>query len=167
MDKEGDSKTNGVMRRFFILFGLILATLLILQLFRSEKNLGEIDTSDDFIQVSQVPDTLASVFLNSCYDCHSNYTNYPWYGNLAPASWILNRHINEGKEQMNFSSWGVLNKAQKISQLDQICDECTNGSMPLQSYLLIHRSAVLGADNIEAICDWAEQEAMEIMGSGD
>jgi len=155
------------MRRFSIASGLILIILLIMQLFRPERNLGEIDTADDFIQVSLVPDTLARVFLNSCYDCHSDYTNYPWYGNLAPASWILNRHINEGKAQMNFSSWGVLDKAQKISLLDQICDECTNGSMPLKSHLLIHRSTVLGADNIEAICDWAEQEAMEIMSSGD
>jgi len=155
------------MRRFLIVSGLILAILLIIQLFRPERNLGEIDTADDFIQVSQVPDTLASVFLNSCYDCHSNYTNYPWYGNLAPFSWILKRHIDKGKAQLNLSSWAVLDKAQKISRLDQICDECTNGSMPLQSYLLIHRSAVLGADNIEAICDWAEQESMEIMSSGE
>jgi len=109
------------MRRFSIASGLILIILLIMQLFRPERNLGEIDTADDFIQVSLVPDTLARVFLNSCYDCHSDYTNYPWYGNLAPASWILNRHINEGKAQMNFSSWGVLDKAQKISLLDQIC----------------------------------------------
>jgi len=155
------------MRRFSIFFGLLLAILLIMQFFRPEKNLGEIDTADDFIQVSLVPDTLARVFLYSCYDCHSDYTNYPWYGNLAPASWILSRHIIGGKAQLNFSSWGVLDKAQKISRLDKICDECTTGSMPLKSHLLIHPSAALGTDNIEAICDWAEQESMEIMGSGD
>jgi hypothetical protein len=167
VDKEGDCKTNGMMRRFYLITGIILATLLAMQLIRPEKNLGEIDAADDFIQVSQVPDTLARIFLNSCYDCHSNNTNYPWYGNLAPASWLLSSHIKEGNENLNFSSWAVLDKAQKISRLDQICHECTNGSMPLNSYLLIHRSATLEIDEIEAICEWAEQEAMEIMSSAE
>jgi len=152
------------MRRVYIYAGLVFIVLLV-QFFRPEKNLGEINTADDFIQVSQVPDTLARIFLNSCYDCHSGNTNYPWYGSLAPASWFLNNHISEGKVQLNFSSWGLMDKAQKISQLDQICEECSDGSMPLQSYLIIHRSAGLGADEIEAICEWAEQEAMEIMSS--
>ena len=155
------------MRRLWIFLGFILAALLVMQFFRPEENLGEADTADDFIQVSQVPDTLARVFLTSCYDCHSNYTNYPWYGNIAPASWFLNSHIREGRARLNFSSWAVLDKAQKISRLDQICEECTSGSMPLNSYVLIHRSAALGADEIEAICAWAEKEAMEIMGSGE
>lgn len=151
------------MRRIYFYLALFLGVFLIIQLISPEKNLGEIENKDDFLQISQVPDTLARIFMNSCYDCHSNRTRYPWYGKVAPVSWYLNKHVTEGKAHLNFSSWGILDKAQKISKLDEICEECKDGSMPLRSHLLMHKSATLGASEIGAICEWAEQEAMEIM----
>ncbi|MFC2114837.1 heme-binding domain-containing protein [Bacteroidota bacterium] len=151
------------MRRIYYYLALFLGVFLIIQLISPEQNLGELDTDDNFLQVSQVPDTLARIFMNSCYDCHSNRTQYPWYGKVAPASWFLNKHVTTGKVHLNFSSWGALDKAQKISKLDGICEECKDGAMPLKSYLLIHKSATLGVNEIRAICEWAEQEAMDIM----
>jgi hypothetical protein len=153
------------MRRGFIITGAVIAGLLLIQFVRPEKNLGNIDTPEDFIRASDVPDTLARIILNSCYDCHSNHTNYPWYGSFAPVSWFLQQHVNEGKAHLNFSSWGLLDKAQKISRLDQICEESSEGTMPLKSYLLMHADAGLGPAEIEAICDWAEKESIRIMGS--
>ena len=151
--------------RVRIILGIFFAAVLLIQLIRPEKNLDEIDTPDDFIHVSQVPDTLARIFLNSCYDCHSNHTHYPWYGSIAPVSWYINKHVVEGKAHLNLSSWGIMDKAQKISKLDEICEECSDGAMPLKSYLWVHRSTALGPQEIEAICEWAEQEAMEIMSA--
>ena len=151
------------MRRRRIYLVLIVAALILMQLIRPEKNLGEPDTETDFIGVSQVSDTLASIFLNSCYDCHSNHTKYPWYSNVAPFSWYLNRHIEEGKAHLNFSSWGDMDKAKKITQLDQICEEITDGAMPLNSYLLIHRSSKLSVQDVRAICEWVESEGLEIL----
>ena len=151
------------MRRRRIYLVSVVVALILIQFIRPEKNLGEPDTGTDFIRVSQVPDTLASVFLNSCYDCHSNHTFYPWYSNVAPFSWYLNKHIEEGKAHLNFSSWGIMDKAQKITQLDQLCEEITYGTMPLNSYLWIHPSSKLSEQDIQAICKWAESEALEIM----
>jgi hypothetical protein len=151
------------MRKKLIYLVAIFSALILIQFIRPEKNLGEPDTETDFLHASQVPDTLASVILNSCYDCHSNRTRYPRYGNVAPFSWILNRHIEDGKAHLNFSSWGILDKTQKITQLDEICEEITSGSMPLKSYLLIHRSSRLSKQDVQAICEWTESEALEIM----
>ncbi len=151
------------MRRRLIYLVSVLAALILIQFIRPEKNLGEPDTEADIIQASGVPDTLASFLLNSCYDCHSNHTRYPWYSNVAPMSWYLDRHIEEGKAHLNFSSWGNMDKAQKVTQLDQICEEITNGAMPLKSYLLIHRSSKLSEQDIQAICKWAESEALKIL----
>jgi len=151
------------MRRRRIYLVLVVAALILIQFFRPEKNLGEPDPETDFIRVSHVPDTLASVFLHSCYDCHSNHTIYPWYSSVAPFSWYLKRHIDEGKAHLNFSSWGIMDKAQKITQLDQICEEITYGTMPLKSYLWIHTSSKLSEQEIKAICEWAESEALEIL----
>jgi hypothetical protein len=153
------------MRRIYIILLILLAALLLTQFFRPEKNVGTLDSKTDFLQASGIPDTLAAVFLNSCYDCHSDDTRYPWYSNIAPVSWFLNKHIEEGRSQLNFSSWGSLDKAEKISLLDGICEECKAGSMPLRSYLIMHGSARLEPDKIESICDWAESEAMDIITS--
>ena len=151
------------MQRRLIYLVSVVAALILIQFIRPEKNLGEFVTETDFIQVSQVPDSLASVFLNSCYDCHSDHTNYPWYSNVAPVSWYLNNHVVEGKAHLNFSSWGIMDKAQKITALDQICEESSSGFMPLKSYLVIHRSSKLREQDIQAICDWAEAESLKIL----
>ena len=151
------------MRGFYVFLLILLAVFIVIQLIRPEKNLGSLDTEVDFLQVSQVPDTLAALFLNSCYDCHSDQSRYPWYNRVAPVSWYLNKHIIEGKSHLNFSSWGILDKVQKISVLDQICEECTIGTMPLKSYLFIHGDARLGEEDIKTICEWAEAEAMQIL----
>jgi hypothetical protein len=151
------------MRKRLIYLAAILAALILIQYFRPEQNLGLLDTETDFLQVSKVPDTLASLFLNACYDCHSEHTRYPWYGQVAPFSWYLNKHIVEGKAHLNFSSWGIMDKVQKITQLDQICEECEQGAMPLPSYVLIHRSAKLSEQDIRAICEWTESESLKIL----
>ena len=151
------------MRRRLIYLLSVIAALILIQFIRPEKNLGELNTEADFLQMVEVPDTLASIFLNSCYDCHSNHTRYPWYSHLAPLSWYLNSHVEEGKAHLNFSSWDIMDKAQKVTQLNQICEEITYGSMPLNSYLLIHRSSRLTEKDIQKICTWAEAEALRTL----
>jgi hypothetical protein len=151
------------MRKKLIYLVAIVSALILIQFIRPEKNLGEPDTGTDFIHASKVPDTLAGILLNSCYDCHSNRTRYPWYGNVAPFSWLMNRHIEEGKAHLNFSSWGIMDQAQKITQLEQISEEITSGAMPLKSYLLIHRSSRLSKQDRETISKWAESESLGIL----
>ena len=155
------------MRKAWIITGIIAILFLLMQAIRPEKNLGEMNAPEDLLQVSGVPDTLAVLFINSCYDCHSDHTRYPWYGSLAPSSWLLASHIREGKSNLNFSSWGFLDKAQKISLLERICDECSEGLMPLKSYTLLHRSTILEESETEAICSWAEQESLDILKARD
>jgi hypothetical protein len=151
------------MRKSRLYLVVLVAILILIQFIRTEKNLGEPGGETDLIQVAQVPDTLASIFLHSCYDCHSNRTHYPWYGHVAPFSWYLNHHIKEAKEHMNLSSWGIMDRAQKIKQLDEICEEVQDGSMPLKSYTLIHRSSKLSERDVQAICSWTEAESLKIL----
>jgi hypothetical protein len=148
-------------RRLYLI--AIAAALILIQFIRPEMNLGDPDCETDFIRVSQVPDTLARTFLRACYDCHSNHTQYPWYGHVAPFSWYLSHHIKEGKDHLNLSSWGITDKAQKIKQLDEICEEIESGSMPLKSYALIHRSSKLSERDVQSICSWAETESLKIL----
>lgn len=166
MDQKRIGKADGrelMKRRTIIAAMLLIGGGILIQFFRPEKNLGERDHDGDMLQVLQVNDTLATLLRNACYDCHSNHTNYPWYNQIAPVSWMMDKHIRKGKEEMNFSEFGNLSKGGRIGVLADICDVVDAGTMPLQSYMLIHKNARLSLDEMESICNWTEKEALRIM----
>jgi hypothetical protein len=43
--------------------------------------------------------------VRACFDCHSNQTSWPWYSNVAPLSWVVQRNVNAGRTVLNFSDW--------------------------------------------------------------
>lgn len=102
-------------------------------------------------------------FRKSCFDCHSNQVNLPWYSKVAPSSWLLAGHINEGRSYLNFSEWTAYSSREKIGLLDDIRDEVSSGKMPLKSYLLIHREARLGSAEMAAILKWADEASAKIL----
>lgn len=141
----------------------LAAGLVVIQFFQPEKNMQPLDPTEDFLLVSSAPEHVAELMKSSCYDCHSNQTDYPWYNNVAPISWYLNKHINRGKEDMNASEYGSMDKADKIEMLVDLCEVLEAGTMPLISYTLIHKDAKLSQEDIEALCMWSEEEALKIM----
>ena len=93
--------------------------------------------------VNQVPATINNQLQVSCYDCHSNNTNYPWYSKIQPAAWYLEDHIKEGKDELNFNEWDTYSSRRKNSKLRSIIKQIESGEMPLESYTLIHGGARL------------------------
>ncbi|TFH21821.1 MAG: hypothetical protein E4H10_14765 [Bacteroidia bacterium] len=103
------------MKRGVKFVGIGLAAgLLVIQFFHPEKNTGPLDPAEDLLMIASPPEHLAELIKNSCYDCHSNQTVYPWYSNISPVSWYLQKHIKEGKEDLNASEYGSMDKADKI-----------------------------------------------------
>lgn len=76
----------------------------------------------------------------ACFDCHSNEVVYPWYSNIAPASWLVQRDVEEAREKLNFSEWG------NNSEVDDIVEVVERGEMPPFQYTIIHTNAVFTAD---------------------
>jgi hypothetical protein len=109
------------------------------------------------------PEDITQLVRKACYDCHSNQTDYPWYGRIVPFSWYLNTHISRGKEDLNLSVYGQLGKTEKIGLWADICDVLDAGTMPLKSYILIHKEARLTQEEREMLCQWTEEEAMKLM----
>jgi hypothetical protein len=152
------------MRKGFKIAGIsLIGILIVIQFFRPENNHAPIDPRVDMIMVVQPPDSIANIFRGSCYDCHSNQTRYPWYNKIQPVSWFLNKHIKEGKKELNFSGYGELDKTGRIRILVKICEELEGGDMPLQSYKLIHKEARLGQDEVALICTWIDEETLKVM----
>lgn len=134
-----------------VLFLLFL--LIIIQFVQPKKNLSK-DYSNDISLEYKMPERVQEIIRNSCADCHSNYTDYPWYGNIAPVSWYLGQHIWEGKEHLNFSEWMLYNKNQKEHILKDLEEVLRTEEMPLVSYLQLHQEAKLTEEEYKLFYNW-------------
>ncbi len=83
------------------------------------------------------PQTRAT-FIRACADCHSNETKWPWYSNVAPVSWLIVRDVNEGREKLNVSAWGL-----QDNEADEAAEAVQKGEMPLWFYIPLHPEANL------------------------
>ena len=133
---------------------VIIGLLLIFQLFRIDKTTKPVDTTTDFISVTQASPIVASILKTSCYDCHSNQPVYPWYTNIAPLSWWIKNHINEGSEHLNFSEWGTYKLKRKDHKLEECVEMIEEGEMPMTSYTLIHGNAKLNDAQKTLLINW-------------
>jgi hypothetical protein len=126
-----------------IIAWIALIAFVVIQFFPVDYNQSEIVPQTDFMLVNKVPATVEQSLRVSCYDCHSNNTNYPWYSKIQPSAWYLEHHIKEGKAELNFNEWDDLSDRRKTSKLRSIISQIEDGEMPLDSYTLIHWNAKL------------------------
>ena len=87
----------------------------------------------------------------ACFDCHSNETVWPWYSNIAPISWLVQRDTDEGRRHLNFSEWQVAGS--RIREVNEIYETIQEGSMPPLQYLPTHPEARLSAAEKQALID--------------
>ena len=110
--------------------------------------------------VVSVPPAVEAMLTRSCADCHSDDTRWPWYSRVAPVSWFVINHVQEGRRHLNISEWvrpGVNDPVQYTREkFHSACRQVQTRDMPLSSYLLIHRDARLSPADVEAICTWAD-----------
>ncbi len=135
----------------------LLAVLVIIQFFHPAKNVNASPaaTANDISKVYPVPDNVQKILKTSCYDCHSNNTAYPWYNNIQPVAWWLNHHVDEGKGEINFNEFASYRPGRQYKKLDEIIDQVKKDEMPLSSYTLIHKDAILTKEQGSAIMVWA------------
>ncbi len=140
-----------------IIVWIALATFLVIQFFPVNYNKSETIPQTDFMLVNNVPATVRKSLQVSCYDCHSNNTQYPWYNKIQPIAWLLDGHIRKGKEELNFSGWDNLSNRRKTSKLRSIVKQIENDKMPLDSYTLIHKVAKFSEAEAQQVIDYMEK----------
>ena len=99
--------------------------------------------SENFVDVFHTPQKVRELLKNACYDCHSNETIYPYYAFIAPFSWSVKHHINEGRKHLNFSEWTTFNLDLKKGMLVNSVNEIQQKSMPMTAYIPYHPKANL------------------------
>lgn len=132
----------------------LIAILIIIQFKRIDTINPVTDSTKDYVVIAKAPQEIRDLLRTSCYDCHSNETNYPWYSNIAPVSWYVGNHIKEGRRHLNFSEWGNYEMKRKIKKLEDCVTELEEDEMPLSSYTLIHAHAKLSAENKATLIEW-------------
>ncbi len=112
-------------------------------------------STNDITTKYAVPENVHTVLKSSCFDCHSNNTEYPWYNNIQPVAWFLDHHVQEGKGELNFNEFATYSPKKARHKLEKIGDAVTEGWMPLDSYLWIHRDAKISSEEAELLANWA------------
>ncbi len=79
----------------------------------------------------------------TCFDCHSNYTVWPWYSKIAPVSWLVTLDVIHGRSHLNFSEWQSGPQASLL--LAQAVSAVQSGAMPPHTYSLLNPDANLSA----------------------
>ena len=134
--------------------------LILIQFVRPDRNISE-NAKHNYSNELEVSNEIKDIIATSCADCHSNNTIYPWYSEIAPISWYLDYHINDGKKQLNFSEWNKYNKNQKEHIIKDLKEELEDQNMPLKSYLLLHNNAKLTVHQYKLLLDWVESIKIE------
>ena len=140
----------------------VVAILIIIQFFRIDKTNPVVDSSSDMLTVIDTSPEVVQILKTSCYDCHTNETIYPWYTNVAPVSWWVKDHINEGRDELNFSDWGTYSIRRKDHKLDEVVEMLEEDEMPLTSYLIAHRDASLSDAQKTLLIDWAKKSREDL-----
>ena len=138
-----------------ILLGLVTGFVAI-QFIQPAHNKSDKMLPTDIINVVTVPNQVLNLLKNSCYDCHSNNTLYSWYSFVQPGAWWMASHIRKGKGNLNFSDFGTYSNRKQQSKLQAIANSINDNTMPLGSYILLHKNARLSAENKEVLLDWVK-----------
>lgn len=136
---------------------ILLVVLVGIQFIPTKRNQNQQVLESDISKTFTLPAEIQTIFKNSCYDCHSNNTNYPWYNKIQPVSWLLENHIKKGKKELNFSEFGSYSKRKQKNKLKSIKSQVIDDEMPMFTYTLIHTNAKLTKSDKKLIKNWANQ----------
>ncbi|NQV42051.1 MAG: heme-binding domain-containing protein [Candidatus Marinimicrobia bacterium] len=137
------------MTRTKIILIAVVGLLIIIQLIPLNQ------TNPPIIQDASAPSDIKLILKNSCYDCHSNETEWPWYSRIAPGSFLITRDVVEGRKHLNFSEFADMDAFDSTDIADDILEVLEEGEMPILPYLLLHPNASLSDSQIESLVDWA------------
>jgi len=134
---------------------LLLAALIIIQVFHPKRNKTEGEQPDYIGKLYPVPEDVHSILARACLDCHSNNTRYPWYCNFQPVDWWIAKHINDGKKDLNLDEFIKRSLRFQYNKMKDVVDLVKKEEMPLNSYTWIHKDAKLSTTEKNILVNWA------------
>jgi hypothetical protein len=139
------------MKKIKLVLIYIFVPVLLIQLVPVDRENPIMDKS---LTLTAPPEVI-SILRNSCYDCHSNETEWPFYSYIAPVSWLVERDVEFGRDDLNFSKWNKMTENDKEITKEEIIEEISRDTMPMPIYLVTHPSASLSYDDKLLLKNWA------------
>jgi len=149
------------------IFLTLLAVFVVIQLVPVDRTNPPVDPAKKL----QPPPEVEAILREACYDCHSNETRWPWYSYVAPVSWWIANHVQDGRRGLNLSDWADLKPGLEDTQLNgqpytaveykrkilsDMETDMQEGRMPIASYLLIHHDARVTPEQYRVVSDWLD-----------
>ncbi len=136
-----------------LIIGFVI--FLLMQLYQPARNESyEQELTANFTKMYDVPKNVETILRTSCYDCHSNNTNYPLYSYIQPARFFMEEHIKDGKKDLNFNEFGKYSKRKQENKLEAIIKQIKSDEMPLASYTVLHKNAIVTPAQKEEVINW-------------
>jgi Haem-binding domain len=109
--------------------------------------------------IAHPPEEVARILRDSCYDCHSAHTKWPWYSHLPFIGTELEKHVKGGRTELDLSDWqGHIDASEREDKLEDMCIQATARKMPVPQYLMLHPQARPSDAEIETLCKWTATE---------
>jgi hypothetical protein len=138
---------------------IVVAVLFVaVQFKRPARTNPPVDEAQTIYAQTQMTPQAQALLDRSCSDCHSHKTAWPWYTNVSPISWFIADHVNEGRRHLNLSEWSRYDKNRQGKKLQEMCDEVTEGAMPLSTYTPLHPGSKLSPEDVKTLCAWTESQ---------
>src|SRR6478752_6189349 len=134
----------------------VLALLIIIQFIHPSRNISQGNQPNNIVHAFNVPTDVKTILDKACMDCHSNNTRYRWYFKIQPVDWWLTHHINEGKEELNLDEYTNKPLRYQYHKMESTVDQVKKGEMPLDSYLWVHKDAILTEKEKNTLINWAQ-----------
>lgn len=141
---------------------VLFVAFIIIQFFPIDKTNPATNEGMDFLKIKKTPEPIAKIIRNSCYDCHSNETKYPFYSNIQPVAWLLKNHIDEGRKELNFSTFATYEPKRQVHKLEEAAEYVEQKKMPLESYTLGHQDAKLTDEQRRQLTDYFRKVQRQI-----
>lgn len=122
--------------------------------------------STPLVEGSHAAAATVGLLTRACANCHSHQTVWPWYSHIAPASWLLERDVQEARKFMNLSRWPEYGPEGQRQLLALSASDVRTGTMPPARYLVLHPEAQLSGTEKDALVNWFGEESKRLVAPG-
>lgn len=150
-----------IKRILFITLGIFVLA----QFVQPDRSVPAVDPALDMLQMTGAPADIKQMVVGACYDCHSDQVQYPVWAYITPVNFWVQSHINEGREEVNYSRWDQFAGKKDAAKSGKTV---ANGEMPPPNYARMHGHAQLTAAQKEQLVVWFNTNigGKGTMGSG-
>ena len=146
-------KTKKILTWLGVILGLALVAIQFVPVARANP---PVDSA------APMPADVEAIARRACFDCHSNETVWPWYAYVAPVSWLVAHDVEEGRSELNFSTWDSYPADRLDHKMEELEEEVREGEMPLEIYVPLHPEARLSEAERDVLIQWARSVRAEL-----